>query len=223
MPLIKLTSVNKIFKLDGELSFQALNSINLTINKGEFVAIMGPSGSGKSTLMNIIGLLDKPTSGNYELDEEDVSRLSSDHLAQIRNKKIGFVFQNFNLLPRTTALENVALPLIYTGVSREERITRAKNSLEQVGLADKLQAHPNQLSGGQQQRVAIARALVTKPEVILADEPTGNLDSKTGAEVLKLLQDLYQDGKTVILITHDQSVAVKAKRIIKIMDGALKK
>lgn len=222
MPLIKLTSVNKIFKLDGELSFQALSSINLTINKGEFVAIMGPSGSGKSTLMNIIGLLDKPTSGNYELDEQDVSRLSSDHLAEIRNKKIGFVFQNFNLLPRTTALENVALPLIYTGVTRKERITRAKNSLEQVGLADKLQAHPNQLSGGQQQRVAIARALVTKPEVILADEPTGNLDSKTGAEVLKLLQDLYQDGKTVILITHDQSVAVKAKRIIKIMDGALK-
>lgn len=222
MPLIKLTSVNKIFKLDGELSFQALSSINLTINKGEFVAIMGPSGSGKSTLMNIIGLLDKPTSGNYELDEQDVSRLSSDHLAQIRNKKIGFVFQNFNLLPRTTALENVALPLIYTGVTRKERITRAKSSLEQVGLTDKLQAHPNQLSGGQQQRVAIARALVTKPEVILADEPTGNLDSKTGAEVLKLLQDLYQDGKTVILITHDQSVAVKAKRIIKIMDGALK-
>lgn len=223
MPLVKLTHVNKVFKLDGELSFHALKNINLTINKGEFVAITGQSGSGKSTIMNIVGLLDQPTSGKYELDDQDVSRLSSNHLAEIRNRKIGFIFQNFNLLARTTALENVALPLIYTGVAKNERITRAKDSLEKVGLAEKLKAHPNQLSGGQQQRVAIARALVTEPEVILADEPTGNLDSKSGAEVLKLLQDLHAEGKTVVLITHDQAVSKIAGRVIKIKDGEISK
>lgn len=221
MSLVKLTGVNKIFELDEELTFQALKNINLTINHGEFAAIMGPSGSGKSTLMNILGLLDRPTSGSYHLDGQDVARLKDDHRAQIRNKKIGFVFQSFNLLNRTTALENVALPLIYSGIPKSERVKRAKKALEEVGLGDKLASRPSQLSGGQQQRVAIARALVNNPQIIFADEPTGNLDTKTGGEILTLLKNLHDQGRTVILITHDLNIAKHAKRIIKIVDGEI--
>lgn len=219
--LIKLHEVNKIFKLDGELIFQALKNVNLTISKGQFVAIIGPSGSGKSTLMNILGLLDHPTSGSYLLEGHNVANLKDDSRAELRNKKIGFVFQNFNLLPRTLAVENVALPLIYSGVLYSERIKRAKKALDSVGLTDKYYSKPSQLSGGQQQRVAIARALVTNPDIIFADEPTGNLDSKTGREILNLLKDLSKRGKTIILITHDDYIADTAKRIIRIKDGEI--
>lgn len=221
MSLVKLTNINKIFHLDGELSFQALKNINLEIKQGEFIAIIGPSGSGKSTLMNIIGLLDKPTSGSYELDGQNVAHLGENSLAEIRNKKIGFVFQSFNLLNRTSALDNVALPLIYSGIKQSERLERAKKSLESVGLGDKLNSRPNQLSGGQQQRVAIARALVTNPQILFADEPTGNLDSKSGHEILKLLADLHREGRTVVLITHDIEIAHHAKRIIQVKDGEI--
>lgn len=219
--LIKLHEVNKIFKLDGKLIFQALKNVSLTISKGQFVAIIGPSGSGKSTLMNILGLLDRPTSGSYLLEGHNVANLKDDNRAELRNKKIGFVFQSFNLLPRTPALENVALPLIYSGVSYSERIKRAKKALDSVGLTDKYYSKPSQLSGGQQQRVAIARALVTNPDIIFADEPTGNLDSKTGREILNLLKDLSKRGKTIILITHDDYIADTAKRIIRIKDGEI--
>lgn len=217
---VKLSHVNKIYK-SGELSFQALKNINFDVRKGEFVAIIGASGSGKSTLMNIIGLLDHPTSGKYELDGSDSSHLNENSLAQIRNKKIGFVFQSFNLLSRTSALDNVALPLIYAGVPELERKIRAKEALEQVGLGDKLESHPNQLSGGQQQRVAIARALVTNPEIILADEPTGNLDSKSGIEIMKIFHKLNLEGKTIIMITHEEDIAKNAKRKIRIKDGEI--
>jgi putative ABC transport system ATP-binding protein len=219
--LVQLTHINKVFQLDENLTFQALKNINLAINKGEFVAIMGPSGSGKSTLMNILGLLDHPTSGSFQLEGKDIAHLKNDHLAEIRNKKIGFVFQNFNLLPRTSAVENVALPLIYSGVSRPERIRRARKELDSVGLSDKYDSRPNQLSGGQQQRVAIARALVTNPEIIFADEPTGNLDSKSGIDVLKLLEDLSHQGKTIVLITHDSNIASHANRVIRVKDGEI--
>jgi putative ABC transport system ATP-binding protein len=219
--LVKLTNIDKIFKLDEDLTFQALKDINLSINKGEFVAIIGPSGSGKSTLMNILGLLDHPTEGSYHLDGHDVAYLKDDQRAELRNKKIGFVFQSFNLLTRTSAVDNVALPLIYSGVKSKERIERAKKSLDGVGLSEKYNSKPNQLSGGQQQRVAIARALVTNPEIIFADEPTGNLDSKTGAEILKLLQDLNDKGRTIILITHDKNIASHAKRVVTIKDGRI--
>lgn len=221
MSLIVLKEVNKVFKLNENLTFQALKNVNLTINSGEFVAIIGPSGSGKSTLMNILGLLDHPTSGSYHLDGHDVAHLKEDHRAEIRNKKIGFVFQSFNLLPRTTAVDNVSLPLIYSGIKYNERIKRAKESLDSVGLLEKYNSTPSQLSGGQQQRVAIARALVTKPDVIFADEPTGNLDSKTGAEILKILQELNQQGRTIILITHDKNIALHAKKVITIKDGKI--
>lgn len=222
MSLIKLSHVNKIFKLDNELEFQALKDIDLEINKGEYVAIIGPSGSGKSTMMNIIGLLDRPTSGQYHLDGMDISHLKDNHLAELRNKKIGFVFQSFNLLSRTTAVDNVALPLIYAGVSEADRKKRAKKALDSVGLSDKYDSKPNQLSGGQQQRVAIARALVTDPEIILADEPTGNLDSKSGVEVMKILENLHQkEGRTVILITHDTFVAEHAKKLVRVKDGEI--
>lgn len=218
---VELSGVNKIFEADG-VTFQALYDINLNIKKGEFVAIVGPSGSGKSTLMNILGLLDHPTKGKYILDGKDVSRLKETTLAQIRNKKIGFVFQSFNLLKRTSALENVTLPLIYSGIKSDLRHQMAKKALESVGLADKLNSKPSQLSGGQQQRVAIARALVTNPEIILADEPTGNLDSKTGDEVLKIFEDLNHEGRTIILITHSSDIAKAAKRTIEIRDGRVK-
>lgn len=219
--LIQLNCVNKIFKLDEQYTFQALKNITLEIKKGEFIAIIGPSGSGKSTLMNILGLLDKPTSGFYNLEGRDVSRLKDDQLAKLRNQKIGFVFQSFNLLPRTPAVENVALPLIYSGVSQNERISRAKKALDALGLSDKYSSKPSQLSGGQQQRVAIARSLVTNPEIIFADEPTGNLDSKTGHEILNLLENLVKSGKTIILITHDPNIAEHAKRIIRLKDGEI--
>lgn len=219
--LVKLTNINKIY-ISGEISFQALKNINLEVKKGEFVAIIGSSGSGKSTLMHLIGLLDHPTSGKYELDGEDSSHLKENKLAGIRNRKIGFVFQSFNLLSRTSALDNVALPLIYAKVAPENRKERAKAALEQVGLGDKLNSHPNQLSGGQQQRVAIARALVTNPEIILADEPTGNLDSKSGVEIMKIFHGLNNEGKTIIMITHEADIARNAKRIIRIKDGEIK-
>lgn len=218
--LVNMKSINKTYQT-GEVSFQALKNINLEIKKGEFVAIVGASGSGKSTLMHIIGLLDHPTSGKYELDGQDSSHLNEKSLAAIRNKKIGFVFQSFNLLPRTGALDNVALPLIYAGVGEKERKEMAKKALESVGLADKLNSHPNQLSGGQQQRVAIARALVTNPELILADEPTGNLDSKSGAEIMHIFHKLNKEGKTIIMITHEDDIAANAKRSIRIKDGEI--
>ncbi|MDD5147810.1 MAG: ABC transporter ATP-binding protein [Candidatus Daviesbacteria bacterium] len=220
MTLVKLSKINKIYN-SGEIKFQALKNINLDIKKGEFAAIVGASGSGKSTLMNIIGLLDKPTTGLYELDGQNTSRLKEDNSARIRNKKIGFVFQSFNLLPRTSALDNVAMPLIYAGVSESERKDMAKKALEQVGLDDKLNSRPSQLSGGQQQRVAIARALVNNPEIILADEPTGNLDSKSGQEIMKIFQELHNQGKTIVMITHEADIAKNAERVVKIMDGEI--
>lgn len=218
--LVKLSKVNKIY-LGGEVAFQALKNINLEVKKGDFLAIIGASGSGKSTLMNIIGLLDHPTSGAYDLDGQDTSHLKENSLAQIRNKKIGFVFQSFNLLPRTTALENVALPLIYSGVPKSERVKKAKFKLEEVGLGSNLNSHPNQLSGGQQQRVAIARALINDPEIILADEPTGNLDSKSGEEIIHIFKKLNEEGKTIIMITHEVNIANYAKRKIRIKDGEI--
>lgn len=223
MSLVRLTNINKVYQTEEELPFQALKEINLSINKGEFVAIIGPSGSGKSTLMNILGLLDQPTSGSYDLDGHDVARLKEETLAKLRNKKIGFVFQSFNLLNRTSALDNVALPLVYAGFSQSERRALAKKALKVVGLEDKINSHPNQLSGGQQQRVAVARALVTDPEIILADEPTGNLDSKTGEEIMKLFKDLHKEGRTIILITHGADIAKAAKRVITIKDGEIVK
>lgn len=223
MLLVHLSNINKIYKISKDLKFQALKNIDLSIKSGEFVAIMGPSGSGKSTLMNILGLLDRPTQGSYELEGEDVARLSEKVLAKIRNKKIGFVFQQFNLLNRTSILDNVALPLIYAGIDKEERIEKAKRALDQVGLSDKLQSRPNQLSGGQQQRAAIARALVTDPQIILADEPTGNLDTKTGQQIIEIFHKLNNYGKTIILITHELDIAKQAKRTIHVRDGEIKK
>ena len=220
MAIVKLSGVNKIYSSE-EMSFQALKNINLEVRQGEFLAVIGASGSGKSTLMHIIGLLDHPTSGSYELDGTDVSYLKENTLAEIRNKKIGFVFQSFNLLPRTTALDNVALPLIYDGAGKDEREKRAKQVLEQVGLGDKLNSHPNQLSGGQQQRVAIARSLVNNPELILADEPTGNLDSKSGEEIMKIFEGLHKAGKTIIMITHEEDIARHARRRIRLKDGEI--
>ncbi|HWA52460.1 MAG TPA: ABC transporter ATP-binding protein [Patescibacteria group bacterium] len=217
---VDLQKVNKIFEAEG-VTFQALYDIDLDIKKGEFVAIVGPSGSGKSTLMNILGLLDHPTNGKYFLDGQDVSKLKETTLANIRNKKIGFVFQSFNLLKRTSALDNVILPLIYSGVNASERKSLAAKALQSVGLGEKLNSKPNQLSGGQQQRVAIARALVTNPEIILADEPTGNLDSKTGEEVMQIFKDLNKEGRTIILITHSDEIAKEAKRRVTIKDGHL--
>jgi len=199
----------------------ALDDVSFSINKGEFVAIMGPSGSGKSTLMHILGALDTPTKGTYILDGENVGQLSKDQLAEIRNKKIGFVFQSFNLLPRTTALKNVALPMIYAGISKEERIEKAKLLLKQVGLEDRMNHTSSQLSGGQMQRVAIARALAMNPSIILADEPTGNISSAQSDEVMHLFQNLQKQGHTIIMITHEPSVAAYAERIIHVKDGKI--
>jgi putative ABC transport system ATP-binding protein len=218
--VVHLIEVDKVYG-EGDTAFQALKNININIKEGEFVAILGPSGSGKSTLMNIIGLLDKTSSGKYLLDELEVSKFSETHLADLRNQKIGFIFQSFNLLPRTSAVDNVALPLVYSNINKQERTERAKEALTKVGLSDKFASRPNQLSGGQQQRVAVARALVTNPQIILADEPTGNLDSKTGDEIMKLFAELHKEGKTIILITHEMAVAKQAKRFIQIKDGRI--
>lgn len=205
----------------GEDELEVLHDVNLTIHSGEFLSILGPSGSGKSTMMNIIGCLDVPSSGNYLLSGNNIDDLDETELAKVRNKEIGFVFQSFHLLPRMTALQNVELPLIYTGLSPTERKKRAKAILDRVGLSDKMRNLPNQLSGGQQQRVAIARALVTHPTILLADEPTGALDQKTGAQVMELFEELNRDGKTIIMITHDTNIARHAKRVVNILDGYL--
>lgn len=216
--ILQLRDIKRDFKL-GAQTVHVLKGIDLDIHKNQYVALMGPSGSGKSTLMNLLGCLDTPTSGSYKLNGTDVSSLNDNELAEIRNREIGFVFQTFNLLPRSTALENVALPLIYAGMSKEERLARAAEVLEQVGLADRMDHRPNQLSGGQRQRVAVARALVNKPALILADEPTGNLDSKTSLEIMKLFDDIQAAGNTVILVTHEEDIAQHAKRIIRLVDG----
>ena len=219
-PLIQITNIKRDFVLGNEIVY-VLKGIDLEINKGEYVALMGPSGSGKSTLMNLLGCLDTPTSGCYILNGKDVSKMHDDELAEIRNKEIGFVFQTFNLLPRTTALDNVALPMVYAGYSKSERIIRAEEVLKQVGLADRMDHQPNQLSGGQRQRVAVARALVNKPSIILADEPTGNLDSKTSEEIMKLFGDIHKLGNTVIVVTHEEEVAAYAHRVIRLRDGLI--
>lgn len=217
-PLIHIEHIARTYEMGGE-TVHALRDVSLDIHPNEYVALMGPSGSGKSTLMNILGCLDTPSSGVYTFKGLDVNEMTDDDLAEIRNKEIGFVFQTFNLLPRATALKNIELPLIYSGVSSEDRKERAIKALEDVGLGDRMLHRPNELSGGQRQRVAVARALVTKPSIILADEPTGNLDTKTGIEIMKLFQDLWSKGNTVILVTHEEDIARHARRIIRIRDG----
>ena len=219
-PLINIKKLNRDYQLGNE-TINVLKGIDLQINKGEYVALMGPSGSGKSTLMNLLGCLDTPTSGTYILNGNDVSKMHDDDLAEIRNKEIGFVFQTFNLLPRTTALDNVALPMIYAGYSKSERNERATEVLTQVNLSDRMDHQPNQLSGGQRQRVAIARALVNKPSIILADEPTGNLDSKTSIEIMNLFNDIHKNGNTVIVVTHEEDIAKYAHRVIRLKDGMI--
>lgn len=218
--MIQIVNMSKVY-LMGNNTVNALNNIDIHIKKHEFVAIVGPSGSGKSTLMNMIGCLDTPTSGDYILDNKEVSKLNDNQLADIRNQKIGFIFQRFNLLNRLSAIENVELPLVYQGVSGKEAQRRAIEALESVGLEDRKFHKPFELSGGQQQRVAIARALVTKPPLILADEPTGNLDSKSGIEIIKLLKQLHSGGNTIVLITHDNKVASEAQRVVRLQDGEI--
>jgi putative ABC transport system ATP-binding protein len=218
--IIKLEEISRIYDT-GKVQVPALIDVNLDVAKGEFLAIVGPSGSGKSTMMNILGCLDRPTSGMYTLDGQPVDELDDDGLATVRSRSIGFVFQSYNLLPRTSALDNVATPLMYQGVPKRERLHRAQAALERLGLGDRLDHEPSELSGGQQQRVGIARALVTEPALILADEPTGNLDSHSGAEVLDLFRDLHAIGRTIVLITHDVDVATAADRAVHIRDGRL--
>lgn len=218
--IIELENIVRHFRVGTEV-VEALRSVTLTIRKNEFVALMGPSGSGKSTLMNLLGCLDTPTSGRYVLNDKDVSRLSDDQLAEIRNKEIGFVFQTFNLLPRATALDNVVLPLIYAGFNKADREERALEVLRQVELSDRVKHKPNELSGGQRQRVAIARAMVNHPSIILADEPTGNLDSKTSIEIMALLEDVHREGNTIIIVTHEEAIAKHAHRIVRLIDGQI--
>jgi putative ABC transport system ATP-binding protein len=216
--LISLENISRRYEMGSE-TVHALRDVSLRIGRGEYVAIMGPSGSGKSTLMNLLGCLDTPTSGRYELNSTDVSEMDDNELADIRNREIGFVFQTFNLLPRSNALHNVELPLIYAGMDSDSRRERALKALSNVGLSDRIQHKPNELSGGQRQRVAIARALVNNPSILLADEPTGNLDSKTGVEIMALFEDLSQKGNTIIVVTHEEDVARHARRILRIRDG----
>jgi putative ABC transport system ATP-binding protein len=221
MPLIEAQEITKIYRL-GDIELKALSGVSLTIEKGEFVAVMGPSGSGKSTFMNILGCLDKPSSGKYLLEGTDVGSLDRDELAGIRNRKIGFVFQGFNLLPRTSAIENVEIPMLYNGLSAKERTMHAREALKSMGLAGREDHQPNQLSGGQQQRVAIARALVNNAPILLADEPTGNLDSQTSAEIMELLTRLNRESDiTIILVTHENDIAAYSKRIIRFLDGRI--
>ncbi|MCS6935860.1 MAG: ABC transporter ATP-binding protein [Chitinophagales bacterium] len=220
MQVIKLQHIRKDYVL-GRETIQALKDINLLINKNEYVALMGPSGSGKSTLMNILGCLDTPTAGEYFLNGTNVSRMTDDQLAHVRNREIGFVFQTFNLLPRLTALENVALPMVYAGVPKTARIRRAQDALAMVGLSDRMHHKPNELSGGQRQRVAIARALVNSPSIILADEPTGNLDTKTSHEIMQIFDTIHREGNTVILVTHEEDIARHARRMVRLRDGLI--
>ena len=219
-PLITIKDIGRKYVIGTE-TIHALKSVSLTIKKGEFVALMGPSGSGKSTLMNILGCLDTPTKGDYILNGINVSHMTDNELAEVRNEEIGFVFQTFNLLPRNTALDNVALPLIYAGVNRDDRRDRAKNALKNVGLADRTDHKPNELSGGQRQRVAVARALINNPSIILADEPTGNLDTKTSIEIMGLVEDIHAKGNTIILVTHEEDIAKHAHRIVRMRDGLI--
>ncbi len=221
--LIKADHLRKVYKM-GTIKVEALKEASFQITEGEFVAIIGPSGSGKSTLMHILGCLDQPTTGKYLLDEHDVSRASDDQLAEIRNKKIGFVFQQFNLLPKATILQNVCVPLIYSGIRGRRRHQKlAERALQMVGLGDRMNHRPNEISGGQKQRVAIARALINNPSLILADEPTGNLDSKTGKEIINIFQQLNNEGHTIIMVTHDQEIANQARRVIQLRDGLIQR
>jgi putative ABC transport system ATP-binding protein len=218
--VIAIAAITKEYRM-GHMLIQALRGVDLVIHGNEYLAIMGPSGSGKSTLMNMIGCLDTPTSGQYHFNGKDVAAMEDDELAEIRNREIGFVFQTFNLLPRSTSLQNVELPLIYAGISSEERLRRAAKALESVGLGDRMDHKPNELSGGQRQRVAIARALVNDPSIILADEPTGNLDSRTGKEIMALFEILYEAGHTIVVVTHEEEIADHARRILRLRDGLI--
>jgi len=220
MELIEMRGIRKDYEM-GKMEVHALNGIDLEVKAGEFIAIVGPSGSGKSTLMNLIGCLDRPSEGEYYLDGNKVDEMGDDDLARIRNKKIGFVFQTFNLLPRTNCLHNVELPLLYSSVSRKDRGKKAREMLERVGLGERLRHNPNELSGGERQRVAIARALVNDPAIVLADEPTGNLDSKTGSEILAIFSDLNADGKTIVLVTHEKYIADYSRRVVSLSDGEI--
>lgn len=221
-PVIEIRDLTKIYQM-GTQEVRALNGVSFDVLENEYIAIMGPSGSGKSTLMNLIGCLDTPSSGSYILNSQDVSELEDDELAEVRNREIGFVFQTFNLLPRTDCLSNVELPLIYSGIKATERHKRASETLRRVGLGDRMDHKPNELSGGQRQRVAIARALVNNPSILLADEPTGNLDTKTGEEIMMLFEELYRRGNTILLVTHEDDIAAHARRIIRLRDGNIEK
>jgi putative ABC transport system ATP-binding protein len=218
--VIEIDGVTKLYKMGAEI-IHALRGVAVTIRRNEYLAIMGPSGSGKSTLMNMLGCLDTPTAGRYQFSGKNVATMVDDELAEIRNREIGFVFQTFNLLPRSDALHNVELPLIYAGVSKSDRLDRARQALENVGLGDRLHHRPNELSGGQRQRVAIARALVNNPSIILADEPTGNLDSRTGEEIMQLFEQLYDQGNTIIVVTHEEDIARHARRVVRLRDGLI--